>query len=103
MLLAARELCRRSAGLARQPERVQQLGPAGGYLWSPPAGQGARKVDVARHGQVRDQVVGLEHEADAGPPEAGTDRLAQGVDALPVNPHLAPRRQVEPTQEVQEG
>ena len=54
-----------------------------------------RRLDVLRHRELRDQVEGLEHEADRAVAQAGELVVAEPLDAPPVEEVLAPGRAVE--------
>ncbi len=64
--------------------------------------QQQRQFDVLEGGQDRDQVIGLEDEADVVGPPAGDLRLAQVAEILAVDDDLAPGGPVEPGDQVQE-
>src|SRR5699024_6585276 len=100
LLLAPGELRRVVLETVAQPDGVDDVvEPA---LLRLPAGDGERQQDVLPGGQRRDEVEGLEDEADPGPSQSGQLFLLQpgDVDAADAYPALADR--VQPGEAVHE-
>src|SRR6266568_7260167 len=62
-----------------------------------------RQRHVVRRGELRHELPELEHEAERRPPQPGASGFAEGVKALPVEPHLAAVGYEDPGQAVQES
>ena len=97
LLLAAGKLRRKVVEPLGQPDQRQGLARIERLV-----GDLVHQCDVFEHGEARDQIVELEHEADMLAPVARQLGLA-GVDEIMVAPHsLAGGRCVEPAENIEQ-
>ena len=102
LLLAAGELARVMMLAAGQADDSQRRHDVLAPLAPRQVREQERQLDVLERRQDRDQVIGLEDEADVVGPPAGDLRLGEVAQVLAVHDHLAAGGPVEPGDQVQE-
>ncbi len=100
---AARQLARRRLAALAEADRRQQFHRACVALGGIDAEQHQRQLDVLRDGQMRQDVEGLEDEADLVPPQAGAGVLVEPRDVLAADDDAAGVRRIEAGDQVQQG
>ena len=101
--LAAAEGRREASQPVAEAELAEELLRAGPRLGPRRARELGRDQDVVANRQVVEQLEELEDEADLRPPEPGSVRLAEPVDADAVEVDLAAGRPVQPADQVEQG
>ncbi len=95
LLLTARELTRIVVGTVDESHGVEKLASSLGPARL--AGQLERHRDVVERGESRDQVIGLEHDADAIAPQARQRIFVEARPGAPESHHEVPHLEHHPT------
>ena len=98
LALTARERGRQMLGAFGEANLFEQLAGASPGLPERASGEEYRQLDVFLRRQFVHQVVRLENEADIAPPQLGERTFTQLIDASAVQPELAARWPIKPTQ-----
>lgn len=94
LLLSTRKLCREMMQTVTQANTLQE--DSGSPLGVGNATEVQRNLDVLNRGQCRNELEGLEYEADLFPAQLSPLVFAQRAEVYPVQDHSPRRRCIEP-------